>query len=90
MEKYTLEEIAKHNTEESLWLIINGKVYDVTKFLEEHPGGPKAFLNRGGKDATRAFNSIQNHAASPDLPAFMETLCVGEVEVPVDEQKEED
>ena len=81
MEKYTLEEIAKHNTEESLWLIINEKVYDVTKFLEEHPGGPKALLKRGGKDATGAFNSIHNHVANKDLPAFMETLCVGEVQV---------
>ena len=33
--EYTLEEVAKHKTPESLWLVIHDKVYDVTKFTEE-------------------------------------------------------
>jgi cytochrome b involved in lipid metabolism len=36
---YTKEEIFKHKTRDSLWLLIKGEVYDVTKFMEEHPGG---------------------------------------------------
>jgi len=32
-----LNELSKHNSEDSLWTAINGKVYDLTEFLEEHP-----------------------------------------------------
>ena len=32
-------ELAKHSTKESLWIAIHGHVYDMTKFLDEHPGG---------------------------------------------------
>jgi cytochrome b involved in lipid metabolism len=35
---YTLEELKQHTTETDCWLAINGKVYNVTDFLDEHPG----------------------------------------------------
>ena len=37
--KHTLEDCKLHNREEDCWLVISGKVYDVTEFLDEHPGG---------------------------------------------------
>ena len=37
--KYTYKDVAKHNTEDSAWTVIHGKVYDVTKWLVYHPGG---------------------------------------------------
>lgn len=37
--KITLEDCKLHNKEEDCWLVISGKVYDVTEFLDEHPGG---------------------------------------------------
>ena len=47
-----LNNIKKHNSEEDCWLIINNYVYDVTLFINEHPGGKKAIMKYAGKDAT--------------------------------------
>jgi cytochrome-b5 reductase len=54
--EYSIGEIEKHNKKEDLWLVIVGKVYDVTKFSLEHPGGLEPLMEQtGGKDATEAF-----------------------------------
>lgn len=45
---YSLEECKKHNNDKSCWLVIHGKVYDVTEFLEEHPGGYDIILTSTG------------------------------------------
>lgn len=38
-QEWTREEIAKHNNRESCWVIIDGLVYDLTRYLDRHPGG---------------------------------------------------
>lgn len=55
--KYSSEDLSKHSDLESCWLAINGKIYDVTNFISDHPGG-KAILAGCGKDATAMFNLI--------------------------------
>jgi len=54
----TLEEVAKHTTDKDCWVVVNGQVLDVTKFLPDHPGGALAILTFAGKDATEEFNMI--------------------------------
>ena len=51
-----LLEVARHSSEGSCWLVLHGKVYDVTKFVPFHPGG-SAILEGCGKDATRLFET---------------------------------
>jgi len=58
MKSYTTPEIAKHNTKDDCWVIIAGKVYDVTTFLGDHPGGQRAILMYAGKDATKEFQML--------------------------------
>lgn len=49
----SFEELAKHNTPESCWLLIVKEIYDVTSVLKWHPAGPKIILTKsGGRDAT--------------------------------------
>ncbi|KAF4822166.1 (S)-mandelate dehydrogenase [Colletotrichum siamense] len=71
-------EVAKNNTKDSCWVVIHGQVWDVTEFLDEHPGGAKLIFNCAGRDATEDYDSIHN----PDLIA--ETLspdrCLGPVD----------
>lgn len=38
---YTMEEVEQHDSKESCWFVVDGKVYDATPFLKEHPGGSK-------------------------------------------------
>lgn len=52
---YTKAEVAKHNKTDDAWIIIENKVYDVTSYVEEHPGGD-AILRHVGGDATEGFH----------------------------------
>lgn len=43
------QEVAKHDTRNSCWVVVEGNVYDVTGFLESHPGGVSSILKYAGK-----------------------------------------
>ncbi|KAH9855954.1 glyoxylate dehydrogenase [Lenzites betulinus] len=65
----TSSEVAAHASRESCWIIVHGKVYDVTDFLDEHPGGSKIILKYAGKDATEAYEPIHPpDAITTNLP----------------------
>ncbi|KAF8075887.1 peroxisomal acyl-CoA-dehydrogenase [Lyophyllum atratum] len=57
MKEFSTEEVSKHNKEGDLWIIIDAKVYDVSKFANMHPGGANVLYADyvAGKDATDAF-----------------------------------
>lgn len=61
---YLLSEVALHNSKDNCWLAIEGKVYDVTKFIPTHPGGD-AILAGCGKDATELFNTRPMGSGTP-------------------------
>ena len=50
------KDVAAHKSADTgLWIIIDNDVYDVTQFVDEHPGGPKILKRTAGKDATKPF-----------------------------------
>lgn len=49
------EELKKHNKAGDLWICIQGKIYDVSDWAKDHPGGQHPLFNLAGKDATDAF-----------------------------------
>jgi len=55
LQMYTLEDVKKHNRSNDAWMVINGKVYDVTKYIPFHPGGNKILMGVG-KDGTSLYN----------------------------------
>lgn len=65
VEKYTLEEVASHSSKEDCWLVLDGKIYDVTPYVQSgfHPG-KEAILMGCGKDATSLFNNRPNGSGS--------------------------
>uniref|UniRef100_T1DJ39 Putative cytochrome b5 n=1 Tax=Psorophora albipes TaxID=869069 RepID=T1DJ39_9DIPT len=74
--QYSLAEVAKHNTPQDLWMVIDDKVYDVTKFQNEHPGGEEVLIEMAGKDATNEFNDVGH---STDAKEQMKQFVVGEI-----------
>ncbi|KXZ49738.1 hypothetical protein GPECTOR_20NIT1 [Gonium pectorale] len=68
--QYTMEEVAEHNTEESCWFVHEGKVYDATPYLNDHPGGAESILITAGADATDEFNSIHSSKAKAMLAQY--------------------
>ncbi|XP_058133876.1 cytochrome b5 [Dasypus novemcinctus] len=73
---YTLEEIQKHNHSKSTWIILHYKVYDLTKFLEEHPGGEEVLREQAGGDATENFEDVGH---STDARELSKTYIIGEL-----------
>jgi cytochrome b involved in lipid metabolism len=54
----TIEEVEAANTAQKSWVAIRGKVYDLTKFVDKHPGGSDFLLASVGRDATAMYESI--------------------------------
>ncbi|KAJ3413230.1 hypothetical protein HDV05_008290 [Chytridiales sp. JEL 0842] len=60
-----MDQVRQHNSRGSCWIVVKGVVYDVTKFLKDHPGGPDAILVNAGTDSTEDFLAIHSsHARS--------------------------
>lgn len=72
----TRAELAEHKSARSIWMAIHDKVYDVSKFLEEHPGGEEVLLEQGGQDATEQFEDVGH---STDARELLEQYEVGEL-----------
>lgn len=62
---FTWEEVAAHNSEESAWIAIDGSVYDITSFVDKHPGGREMILLAVGRDATDIFRSYHPFTDKP-------------------------
>ncbi|XP_019459775.1 PREDICTED: cytochrome b5-like [Lupinus angustifolius] len=74
---YTFDEVAKHNHKKDCWIVVHGKVYDVTPFLDDHPGGDEPLLMATGKDATIDFEDIGH---SDTAIEDMQQYYVGEID----------
>uniref|UniRef100_A0AAQ5XPJ2 Cytochrome b5 heme-binding domain-containing protein n=1 Tax=Amphiprion ocellaris TaxID=80972 RepID=A0AAQ5XPJ2_AMPOC len=81
---YTLEDIRVHNMSNDTWLIIHNKVYDITGFLEEHPGGEEVLLEQAGADATESFEDVGH---STDAREMLQQYFIGELHM--DDRKKE-
>ncbi|XP_057881433.1 cytochrome b5 [Melospiza georgiana] len=73
---YRLEEVQKHNNSQSTWIIIHNRIYDVTKFLDEHPGGEEVLREQAGGDATENFEDVGH---STDARTLSESFIIGEL-----------
>ncbi|KAF4213117.1 hypothetical protein CNMCM8980_000456 [Aspergillus fumigatiaffinis] len=76
-QSFTPAEVATHNTpDKGLYIIIDNSVYDVSKFIDEHPGGAKILKRVAGKDASKQFWKYHNEGV---LKKYSPKLKIGEV-----------
>ncbi|XP_061876798.1 cytochrome b5 [Entelurus aequoreus] len=73
---FRLAEIESQNTFKSTWIIIHYKVYDVTEFLEEHPGGEEVLREQAGGNATESFEDVGH---SSDAREMASQMVIGEL-----------
>jgi uncharacterized membrane protein len=69
---YTLADLQKHASAASCWSAINGNVYDLTKWINRHPGGPDVIKGLCGRDGSAGFNGQHGGQSRPasELAAF--------------------
>ncbi|ELR12116.1 cytochrome b5 family protein [Acanthamoeba castellanii str. Neff] len=73
--KYSAADVAKHNKMEDLWTIYKGKVYDITSFVDEHPGGD-VLLQGAGIDSTELFDDVGH---SDEATGMLKQYYIGEL-----------
>ncbi|KAI9338993.1 FMN-dependent dehydrogenase-domain-containing protein [Obelidium mucronatum] len=75
MKTFSHKQVAAHNTIQSCHVILHSKVYDLTTFLHEHPGGASIILREAGTDATEAFSAY--HPKDLIEKVLPPSLCIG-------------
>jgi L-lactate dehydrogenase (cytochrome) len=58
MRKITMQEVERHHTPDDCWVVLNGRVYDLSSFQKQHPGGSKIITDHAGKDVSNLFNAV--------------------------------
>ncbi|XDG05132.1 hypothetical protein ABKA04_004747 [Annulohypoxylon sp. FPYF3050] len=74
---FSKSDVASHNKGDSLWIIVDDDVYDLTKFQDEHPGGKKILTRVAGKDASKQFWKYHNDGI---LKKYKASLQVGSLD----------
>ena len=63
--RYTMDDVKKKNTSAACWTVIDGNIYDLTKWIPVHRGGPQAITFLCGKDGTSSFKAQHEGASTP-------------------------
>ena len=62
---YTMAQVSANKSAAKCWSVINGDVYDLTKWVNAHPGGAGAILSLCGTDGTQDFNAMHRSQGRP-------------------------
>lgn len=87
--KVTSEELMCHKEVNDCWIALHGRVYNVTPYLDYHPGGVDELMRGAGKDATALFNEVHHFV---NFSSMLKKCLVGDycpVASPSDEAMEE-
>uniref|UniRef100_A0A2R5LFN9 Putative cytochrome b5 n=2 Tax=Ornithodoros turicata TaxID=34597 RepID=A0A2R5LFN9_9ACAR len=74
LKRYTLDDVAQHCFHDDCWLVVHNRVYDVTSFITQHPGGEEIIWEHAGRDATLAFTGAGH---SQDAVVILNKYIIG-------------
>ncbi len=75
----TKEEVSKHNNKSDCWSIIDGYVYNLTNWVDQHPGGPSFITSMCGRDGTSSF--LGKHSSSSSAKSRLKSYELEKLEV---------
>lgn len=79
MKTYTLEEVGKHDRKENgIWVTFGQGVYDITEFVDKHPGGPSKILMAAGGSIDPFWTIFANHN-TPEILSLLESMRIGNI-----------
>jgi cytochrome b involved in lipid metabolism len=78
---YTLADVAVHNTQADCWTLVFDKVYNITTYIKNHPGGASSIAKICGKDGTAIFDN--KHGGSSSQALILSTYKIGVLAKPV-------
>lgn len=74
---FTMAKVSTHNSAQSCWTTISGNVYDLTSWIDQHPGGAQAILSLCGIDGTSAF--LAQHGGQGKPERELATFLIGKL-----------
>ncbi|KAH8812022.1 hypothetical protein F5884DRAFT_750346 [Xylogone sp. PMI_703] len=74
---FTQADVAAHTTSQSCYVTMGNRVFDVTDFVEGHPGGGELVMEYAGKDVTEILNDKDSHFHSETAYEVLEESLVG-------------
>ena len=83
--KLSLSEVKKHNSMDDCWSIVSGKVYNLTSYVQQHPGGIELISSICGIDGSTAFSNQHGSSAKPNN--VLTGLLLGSLGAEITKQK---
>jgi cytochrome b involved in lipid metabolism len=74
-QSYSMAQVAEHNTPNDCWSAVNGGVYDLTTWVDRHPGGPDQIIGLCGTDGSDKFN--KKHGGGAPAETALALLKIG-------------
>ncbi|PLW16616.1 hypothetical protein PCANC_10395 [Puccinia coronata f. sp. avenae] len=79
---FLAEDLTKHSSPTDCWVSLNGKVYNISSFLSDHPGGDDLLLQYAGKDLGKVMENPDEHAHSASAYDMLEEFQIGVIGTP--------
>ena len=83
--KLSISEVKKHNSRDDCWSIVSGKVYNLTSYVQQHPGGIELISSICGIDGSAAFSNQHGSSAKPNN--VLTGLLLGSLGAEITKQK---
>ena len=76
---FTTDDLIVHNKKGDCWIVREGRVYDVSAFVEDHPGGDDLILQYAGKDIGEAMDDPEEHVHSASAHDMLDEYMIGKL-----------